>query len=83
MIYYRGRWLIEPEIKALLTKLEDLNKELRLEADRVLRENAELKGMLKEARELILAAIYVNYKQTNAAAELVDKISKKIGRRLE
>lgn len=46
-------------------------------------ENAELKGMLKEARELILAAIYVNYKQTNAAAELVDKISKKIGRRLE
>ncbi len=22
MIYYRGRWLIEPEIKALLTKLE-------------------------------------------------------------
>ena len=83
MIYYRGRWLIEPEIKALLTKLEDLNKELRSEADRVLRENAELKGMLKEARELILAAIYVNYKQTNAAAELVDKISKKIGRRLE
>mgnify|MGYP006896765132 CR=1 FL=1 len=43
-------------------------------------ENSELKGMLKEARELILAAIYVNYKQTNAAAELVDKITKKIGR---
>lgn len=31
----------------------------------------------------IMADIYVNYKQTNAAAELVDKISKKIGRRLE
>ena len=29
MIYYRGRWLIEPEIKALLTKLEDLNKDFQ------------------------------------------------------
>lgn len=65
MIYYRGRWLIEPEIKALLDKLEDLNKELRSEADRVLRENtvlrekqefddrqiAECKRLLKEAVE--------------------------------
>ncbi len=49
MIYYRGRWLIEPEIKALLTKLEDLNKELRSEADRVLRENAELRAKVESA----------------------------------
>lgn len=67
MIYYRGRWLIEPEIKALLSKLEDLNKELRSEADRVLRENtvlrekqesadrqiAEYKRLLKEAVPII------------------------------
>lgn len=49
MIYYRGRWLIEPEIKALLDKLEDLNKELRSEADRVLRENAELRAKVESA----------------------------------
>lgn len=47
MIYHKGRWLIEPEIKALLTKLEDLNKELRSEADRVLRENAELRAKIE------------------------------------
>ena len=29
MIYYRGRWLIEPEIKALLTKLEAENEGLK------------------------------------------------------
>ena len=43
MIYHKGRWLIEPEIKALLDKLEDLNKELRSEADRVLRKNTVLR----------------------------------------
>lgn len=53
MIYYRGRWLIEPEIKALLTKLEDLNKELRSEADRVLRENAELRAKVESANRQI------------------------------
>ncbi len=53
MIYYRGRWLIEPEIKALLSKLEDLNKELRSEADRVLRENAELRAKVESANRQI------------------------------
>ena len=71
MIYYRGRWLIEPEIKALLTKLEDLNKELRSEADRVLRENtvlrekqesddrqiAEYDDELRKAKKLLRAAV--------------------------
>ena len=49
MIYHKGRWLIESEIKALLTKLEDLNKELRSEADRVLRKNAELRAKVESA----------------------------------
>lgn len=53
MIYHKGRWLIEPEIKALLTKLEDLNKELRSEADRVLRENAELRAKVESANRQI------------------------------
>ena len=53
MIYYRGRWLIEPEIKALLTKLEDLNKELRSEADKVLRKNAELRAKVESANRQI------------------------------
>ena len=49
MIYHKGRWLIEPEIKALLSKLENLNKELRSDADRVLRENAELRAKVESA----------------------------------
>lgn len=67
MIYHKGRWLIAPEIKALLDKLEDMNEELRSEADRVLRENtvlrekqesadrqkAEYKRLLKEAVPII------------------------------
>ena len=71
MIYYRGRWLIEPEIKALLTKLENLNKELRSDAYRVLRENAELREKqesdnrqiaeyddeLRKAKKLLKAAV--------------------------
>ena len=43
-------------------------------------ENVELKSLLREARELLLAAIYANYKQTNAAGELCEKITQKIGR---
>lgn len=80
MIYYRGRWLIEPEIKALLDKLEDLNKELRSEADRVLRENtvlrekqefddrqiAECKRLLKEAVEDI--RYLINHAKRNGKA---------------
>ena len=64
MIYYRGRWLIEPEIKALLDKLEDLNKELRSEADRVLRENTVLREkqesddrQIAEYKRLLKAAV--------------------------
>ena len=53
MIYHKGRWLIEPEIKALLTKLEDLNKELRSDADKVLRENAELRAKVESANRQI------------------------------
>lgn len=49
MIYYRGRWLIAPEIKALLDKLEDMNEELRSEADRVLRENTVLREKQESA----------------------------------
>lgn len=93
MIYYRGRWLIEPEIKALLTKLEDLNKELRSEADRVLREtdrlikekgqliaeNYEAKKLLRESLPVLHRAFFANYKDTNAANELYDKIIKAVG----
>ena len=43
-------------------------------------ENVELKSLLREARELLLAAIYANYKQTNAAGELCEKITQTIGR---
>lgn len=42
-------------------------------------ENTQLKELLKESKRLLLAAIYVNYKQTNEAGELVDKITKALG----
>lgn len=70
MIYHKGRWLIEPEIKALLTRLEDLNKELRSEADRVLRENAELRAKVESADRQI-----AEYKRLlKAAAKIVKNL---------
>lgn len=80
MIYYRGRWLIEPEIKALLSKLEAENEGLRSEADRVLREKtvlrekqesavrqiAEYKRLLKEAVEDI--RYLINHAKRNGKA---------------
>ncbi len=40
----------------------------------------ELKEMLRESRKLIKEAIFVNYKDSNAANKLYDKITKAIGR---
>lgn len=64
MIYHKGRWLIAPEIKALLDKLEDMNEELRLEADRLLRENTVLREkqesadrQIAEYKRLLKAAV--------------------------
>lgn len=40
----------------------------------------ELKGMLNESRKLIKSALFVNFKDRNAADELYDKISKVVGK---
>ena len=93
MIYYRGRWLIEPEIKALLTKLEAENEELKQENTVVLREtdrlikekgqlvaeNYEAKKLLRESLPVLHRAFFANYKGTNAANELYDRIIKAVG----
>jgi len=93
MIYYRGRWLIEPEIKALLSKLEAENEGLKQENTVVLREtdrlikekgqlvaeNYEAKKLLRESLPILRGAIFVNYKDTNAANELYDRIIKAVG----
>lgn len=65
MIYHKGRWLIAPEIKALLDKLEDMNEELRSEADRVLRENT----VLREKQESADRQIAEYKRLLKAAAE--------------
>ena len=51
MIYHKGRWLIEPEIKALLSKLEAENEELRAKVESAERQKAEYKRILKAAVE--------------------------------
>ena len=93
MIYHKGRWLIAPEIKALLTKLEAENEELKQENTVVLREtdrlikekgqliaeNYEAKKLLRESLPILRGAIFVNYKDTNAANELYDRIIKAVG----
>ena len=92
MIYHKGRWLIAPEIKALLDKLEDMNEELKQENTVVLREtdrlikekgqliaeNYEAKKLLRESLPILRGAIFVNYKNTNAANELYDRIIKAV-----
>ena len=93
MIYHKGRWLIAPEIKALLDKLEDMNEELKQEnavilreTDRLIKEkgqliaeNYEAKKLLRESLPILRGAIFVNYKDTNAANELYDRIKKFVG----
>ena len=93
MIYYRGRWLIEPEIKALLSKLEAENEELKQEnvvilreTDRLIKEkgqliaeNYEAKKLLRESLPVLHRAFFANYKDTNAANELYDRIIKAVG----
>ena len=53
MICYRGRWLIEPEIKALLSKLEAENAELRAKVESTDRQIAEYDDELRKAKKLI------------------------------
>ena len=48
-MYINGRWLIEPEVKAYIHKLEELNAEIRAEAERVLRENTVLREKQESA----------------------------------
>lgn len=93
MIYHKGRWLIAPEIKALLDKLEDMNEELKQENTVVLREtdrlikekgqliaeNYEAKKLLRESLPVLHRAFFANYKDTNAANELYDRIIKAVG----
>lgn len=50
-MYINGRWLIEPEVKAYIHKLEELNAEIRAEAERVMRKNDEMKKMLVAAMD--------------------------------
>ena len=70
MIYHKGRWLIAPEIKALLDKLEDMNEELRSEADRVLRENT----VLREKQESADRQIAEYDDELRRAKELLSKV---------
>lgn len=61
------------------TKKDDVVQRLG-EYEDIVYSPEELKSLLREARELLLAAIYANYKQTNAAGELCEKITQTIGR---
>lgn len=45
----------------------------------LVKENDRLKELLRECQPVLKAAIFVNYKQTNAANELYDKIGKVVG----
>ena len=78
-MYINGRWLIEPEVKAYIHKLEELNAEIRTEAERVMRVNDDQTEMLRETLPILHRAFFSNYKDTNAANELYDRIKQSIG----
>ena len=44
------------------------------------KENMELRKLLREARPILRAAFFANYKDQNKANELYDKIVKKVGK---
>lgn len=54
-----GKWLSETEIKAYISKLENI---------------------LRDARPVLKTAIFVNYKETNKANEIYDRIAKAVGK---
>ena len=78
---------------ALLTKLEAENEELKQENTVVLREtdrlikekgqliaeNYEAKKLLRESLPVLHRAFFANYKDTNAANELYDRIKQTVG----
>ena len=64
-----------------IEELEAENKVLMSEADRIIKEkgqllkvNEDMKNLLRETQPVLRRAIFVNYKDTNAANELYDKI---------
>lgn len=92
-MYINGRWLIEPEIRDYIHKLEEERNELKQENTVVLREtdrlikekgkliaeNYEAKKLLRESLPVLHIAFFANYKDTNAANELYDRIKKFVG----
>ena len=86
-MYINGRWLIEPEIRDYIHKLEEERNELKQEKTVVLREekgkliaeNYEAKKLLRESLPVLHRAFFANYKDTNAANELYDRIKKFVG----
>ncbi|MBP5431574.1 hypothetical protein [Ruminococcus sp.] len=73
-----------------LTELKDLreeNKVLISECDRLIKEkgkllkdNEDMKNLLRETQPVLRRAFFANYKDTNAANELYDKITEIVGR---
>lgn len=86
-MYINGRWLIEPEIRAYIHKLEEERNELKQEKTVVLREEKgkliaeyyEAKKLLRESLPVLHRAFFANYKDTNAANELYDRIKQTVG----
>lgn len=92
-MYINGRWLIEPEIRDYIHKLEEERDELKQEnavvlreTDRIIKEkgqliaeNYEAKKLLRESLPVLHKAFFANYKDTNAANELYDRIKKAVG----
>lgn len=70
-----------------IEELEAENKVLMSEADRLIKEkgkllkaNEDMKNLLRETQPVLRRAFFANYKDTNAANELYDKITENVGR---
>lgn len=70
-----------------IEELEAENKVLMSEADRLINEkgkllkaNEDMKNLLRETQPVLRRAFFANYKDTNAANELYDKITEIVGR---
>ena len=67
------------ELEAHIAELEDKNQNECRQIAHYSHELGQAKELLREALPVLKAAIFVNYKQTNAANELYDKIRKVVG----
>ena len=72
-MFIGGKWYTEPELEAKLSQLV-------ADKNRLERISKEYNALLREIQPILHNAFFANFKDTNKADELYDKITKIVGK---